>query len=89
MDDERPVIIFLVLIAAFAWIFVISSFAKSYRNVIPHEELATVYDTPSKELREIDAPCKECGQMASGINNEVACRNKECPLYGVAVKVNE
>lgn len=89
MDDERPVIIFLVLLAAMAWIFAISSFAKSYRTAIPHEELVTVYDTPSNELREIEAPCKECGQMASGINDEIACRNEECPLYGVAVKVNE
>lgn len=88
MDDERPVIIFIVFIAVAAWIFVISSFAESYKD-IPHEELVTVYDTPSSTLREIEASCKECGQMASGINDEIACRNEECPLYGVAVKVNE
>lgn len=89
MDDERPVIIILVFIAVVAWIFVISSFAKSYRAVVPYEKLVTVHDTPSNELREIEAPCEECGQMAFGINGEIACRNEECPLYGIPVKVNE
>lgn len=88
MDDERPVIIFLIFVAVVAWIFVISSFAESYKN-IPHEKLVTVHDTPSNELREIEAPCKECGQMTFGINGEITCRNKECPLYSVPVKVNE
>ena len=88
MDDERPVIIFLIFIAVAAWIFAISSFAESYKN-IPYEELATVYDTPSNELREMEAPCEECGQMTSGINGEIACRNEECSLYGVPVKVSE
>lgn len=89
MEDERPVIVFLVLIAAIAWIFAISSFVQSYKTAIQHEELATIYDTPSNELWEIEAPCEECGQMAFGINGEIACRNEECPLYGVPVKVSE
>ena len=89
MDDERPVIIILVFIAVVAWIFVIYSFAKSYRAVVPHEKLVTVHDTPSNELRGIEAPCEECGQMAFGINGEIVCRNKDCSLYGVPVKVSK
>lgn len=89
MEDERPVIVFLVLIAAIAWIFTISSFVQSYKTVIQHEELATIYDTPSDELREIEAQCQECGQIASGINGEIVCRNRNCSLYGIATKVDK
>ncbi len=86
MNDERPIIVLLIFVAVVAWIFVISSFTESYKDV-QNTQVTTVYDSPSNKLKEIEAPCKECGQLASGINGEVVCRNKNCSLYGVPVKL--
>lgn len=34
-------------------------------------------------LREIYAPCPTCYEPCYGMNNEVVCRNPECPEYGL------
>lgn len=41
----------------------------------------------ANELKEIYAPCPTCYEPCYGINNEVVCRNEDCPAYGLPQEV--
>lgn len=34
------------------------------------------------------APCPTCYEPCYGMNDEVVCRNEECPAYGLPQKIN-
>lgn len=55
---------------------------------IEHNELATVYDSPSSVLVEHEERCPECGNASIAVNDEIVCRNEGCPNYGIAVTID-
>lgn len=57
---------------------------------IPKEEVPIVYDSAANDsivIKESKAYCPECGRETIAFNDEVVCRNEDCPNYGLAVSV--
>lgn len=50
-------------------------------------ELATIYDTAKEDdgfLYEGRGLCSECGREGYAIDDNIVCRNEDCPNYGLA-----
>lgn len=50
-------------------------------------ELATIYDTAKEDdgfLYEGRGLCSECGREGYTIDDNIVCRNEDCPNYGLA-----
>lgn len=57
------------------------------QKTINDTELATVYDTSKNSdgvLQEGRGLCSECGMEGYTIDDNIVCRNEDCPNYGLA-----
>lgn len=94
-DGKFAMIITAIVLMAFFLIVFVSGYNTANVNQtknIEHNELATVYDSKSCEstsnvLVEHEEQCPECGNVSVAVNNDIVCRNKNCPNYGLAVPI--
>lgn len=66
--------------------FVLGAITGCVDAEIPEEETPIIYD--SVAITESKAYCPECGNETVAFNDEIVCRNEDCPNYGLAVSVN-
>lgn len=92
-NEKLFVTLFTTLVVA-TLLFVIvslglSSCADKYeaQEAINDTELVTIYDTAKEDdgiLYEGRGLCSECGMEGYTIDDNIVCRNEDCPNYGLA-----
>ena len=90
-QGKAAIIVSMVIIALFMLLVLWSEYKADtmYRSEnINDNNIATVYDTPSGNLVEHEEKCPECGMVSMAVNNEIVCRNEDCPNYGIAVPID-
>lgn len=92
-DGKAGIIVMLLFIILFAFVMVIdfgilNNSQTENSGTIKDEELATVYDSPTNILVEHEDSCPECGNVSMAVNDNIVCRNEDCPNYGLAVHID-
>lgn len=92
-DDKAGIIVMLLFIILFAFVMVIdfgllNNSQTENLGAIKSKGLATVYDSPTNTLVEHEGSCPECGNVSIAVNDEIVCRNEDCPNYGLAVHID-
>ena len=92
-DGKDGIIVMFLFIIFVAFVMfldfsIINNSHTENSDTIKSEELATVYDTPTHTLVEHEDSCPECGNVSMVVNDEIVCRNEDCPNYGLAVHID-
>lgn len=88
-NEKLFAILFTTLVVATLLFIIVSiglSSCENKQRTINDTELATIYDTPKEDdglLHEGRGFCSECGKEGYTIDDNIVCRNDDCPNYGL------
>lgn len=92
-DGKAGIIVTLLFLILFAFVMfidfgILNNSQTENQTEIKNEELAIVYDSPTNILVGHEDSCPECGNVSMAVNDNIVCRNEDCPNYGLAVHID-
>lgn len=89
-NEKFFAVLFTTLVVVTLLFIIVSlglSSCSNKQGTINDTELVTIYDTSKEDddiLQEGRGMCSECGTEGYTIDDNIVCRNEDCPNYGLA-----